>query len=158
MPAALLLCLVVGISDGDTLTTRCNTQHGLQNVKVRLAEIDAPEKAQPWGARSKQHLAQLCFGRTAQVRTQTVDRYGRSVARVSCEGVDANAEQVSSGMAWVFHRYARDHSLVAKQDAARSSRRGLWADSAPVAPWDWRSQRRSAASGSRAKFDGRALQ
>jgi hypothetical protein len=97
MPAALLLCLVIRISDGDTLTARCDTPQGLQNQKVRLTEIDAPEKAQPWGARSKQHLAQLCFGRTAQVPTQTVDRYGRSVARMSCEGVDANASRSAAG-------------------------------------------------------------
>lgn len=151
MSVALLLCLVIGISDGDTLTARCDTPQGLQNLKVRLAEIDAPEKAQPWGTRSRQHLAQLCFGRTAQVRTQAVDRYGRSVARVRCEGLDANAEQVRAGLAWVFDRYARDRSLFAEQDAARASRRGLWADSTPVAPWDWRSQRRPAASGSRAE-------
>lgn len=121
MPAALLICLVVGISDGDTLTARCDTPQGEQNLKVRLAEIDAPEKAQPWGARSRQNLAQLCFGRTAQVRTQAVDRYGRSVARVRCEGLDANAEQVRAGLAWVFDRYARDRSLFAEQDAARAS-------------------------------------
>ena len=150
MPAVLLLCLVIGISDGDTLTARCDTPQGLQNPKIRLAEIDAPEKAQPWGTRSKQHLAQLCFGRTAEVRPQAVDRYGRSVARVSCEGLDANAEQVRAGLAWVFDRYARDWKLITEQDAARASRTGLWADSAPVAPWDWRSQKRPTASGSRA--------
>lgn len=47
--AAVLLCLVIGVSDGDTITARCETPQGTQNIKVRMAEIDAPEKAQPWG-------------------------------------------------------------------------------------------------------------
>lgn len=158
MPAALLLCLVIGISDGDTLTARCDTSQGPQNLRVRLAEIDAPEKAQPWGRRSKQHLAQLCFGRAAEVRERETDRYGRSVARVNCGGIDANAEQVRAGMAWVYERYTKDRRLFVEQDAARASRRGLWADNAPVAPWDWRSQRRPTPAGRRETFDSRTLQ
>lgn len=157
MPAALLMCLVIAISDGDTLTARCDAPGGPQNLKDRLAEIDAPREGATMGARSKQ-LAQLCFGRPAEIRRQTVDRYGRSVARITCAGVDANAQQVRAGMAWVFERYAKDRSLLADQDAARASRRGLWADSGPVAPWDWRARRRSATTGSLGAFDGRVLQ
>jgi endonuclease YncB( thermonuclease family) len=40
--AAILLCIVVGIADGDTLTAGCDDQTN----KVRLAEIDVPEKGQ----------------------------------------------------------------------------------------------------------------
>lgn len=144
MPAALLLCLIVGISDGDTLTARCGSADAAQTVKVRLAEVDAPEKAQPFGERSKQALAALCFKRQARVSVQTKDRYGRSVAHVECEGVDASAEQVRAGMAWVFDRYAKDRSLYALQDEARAAGRGLWTDGAPVAPWEWRAARRQA--------------
>lgn len=142
MTVALLLCLVVGISDGDTLTARCGEAEGAQTVTVRLAEIDAPEKAQPFGQRSRQALAALCFKRQARVSVQTKDRYGRSVARVECDGVDASAEQVRAGMAWVFDRYVKDRSLYALQDEARAAGRGLWADVAPVAPWEWRAVRR----------------
>jgi endonuclease YncB( thermonuclease family) len=92
--SALLLCLVVAISDGDTLTARCGQPEAYQQVKVRLSEIDAPEKAQPYGQRSRQHLAQLCFGETAGIRAIGTDRYGRTLARVECQGKDANAEQV----------------------------------------------------------------
>lgn len=107
--AALLICLVVGISDGDTLTARCDDQ----KVKIRLAEIDAPEKAQPFGARSKQHLSDLCFDVEAEVHPQTTDRYGRTVAHVTCDGVDASAEQVRSGMAWVYDQYVLNKRLYA---------------------------------------------
>ena len=142
----VLACLIVGVSDGDTLTARCDrtTDAAAQTLKVRLAEIDAPEKAQPFGARSKAHLASLCFGRAAQVRAQTVDRYGRTVARVWCDGVDANAEQVRVGLAWAYERYLKDERLLAVQTDAREAQRGLWADVQPVPPWEWRRARRVA--------------
>ena len=142
----VLACLIVGVSDGDTLTARCDpaTNAAAQTLKVRLAEIDAPEKAQPFGARSKAHLASLCFGRAAQVRAQTVDRYGRTVARVWCDGVDANAEQVRVGLAWAYEHYLKDERLLAVQADAREAQRGLWADVQPVPPWEWRRARRVA--------------
>jgi endonuclease YncB( thermonuclease family) len=59
-----------------------------------------------------------------------------AIAAVWCGGIDANAEQVRRGMAWVFRGYVKDRSLYPLQDAARSSRIGLWADAAPVPPWE----------------------
>lgn len=116
--SALLLCLVVAISDGDTLTARCGQPGAYQQVKVRLSEIDAPERAQPFGERSRQHLAQLCHQQTASIRSIGTDRYGRTLARVECQGRDANAEQVRSGMAWVYDKYVTDRSLYALQEEA----------------------------------------
>src|SRR5215510_10587971 len=101
--SALLLCAVVGITDGDTLTARCDATSAApaQTIKVRLAEIDAPEHHQPFGTRSRQHLAELCFEQRVEVRPIAanggLDRYGRTVAHVSCNGTDANTEQVRSG-------------------------------------------------------------
>jgi endonuclease YncB( thermonuclease family) len=135
---AVLTCLVIGIADGDTLTARCEQANGAVNIKVRLAEIDAPERRQAFGTRSRQHLAELCFRKPATVRVTARDRFGRTVARVECAGTNANAEQVRAGMAWVFDRYVSDRSLSAVQDAARAAQRGLWVDPAPVAPWVWR--------------------
>lgn len=68
-------------------------------MKVRLTEIDAPEKAQAFGNRSKQSLSDLCFNKTSKLDDNGKDRYGRTLARVYCDGVDANAEQVRRGMA-----------------------------------------------------------
>jgi micrococcal nuclease len=144
MLPALLLCTVVGISDGDTLTARCLTHSMEQDAKpatykVRLAEIDAPEKGQPYGQVSKLHLATLCFAKQAEIIPKTTDRYGRIVARVVCAGTDASTTQVSTGMAWVFERYADSRSpLYAAQRNAQSQRRGLWSESTAVPPWDWR--------------------
>ena len=139
-PAVGLLCLVIGITDGDTLTARCETLAGMENMKVRLAEIDAPEKAQAFGNRSKQHLSDICFKKSATVVAKSRDRNGRTVARVACAGVDASEEQVHAGMAWVYDKYVTDRALYVVQDQARAARRGLWSDAAPVEPWEWRSR------------------
>lgn len=140
-----LPCKVVGVSDGDTITALCQ---GNEQVKVRLAEIDAPEKAQPFGAKSKQSLSDLCFGKQARIYPLGRDRYGRTIGRIYCftpgvkTEIDANAEQVRRGLAWVYDRYVTDPDLYPLQDAARAERRGLWADSAPTPPWEWRKARR----------------
>jgi endonuclease YncB( thermonuclease family) len=109
-----------------------------QQHKIRLAEIDAPEKSQPFGATSKQSLSDLCFGKEAEVIPRTVDRYKRTIALVKCAGLDANAEQVNRGMAWVYRRYAKDHGLYVLEHGAKVGKRGLWADSSPTPPWKWR--------------------
>jgi micrococcal nuclease len=90
---------VVGISDGDTITVLVG---GHQPLKVRLAEIDAPEKSQAYGQRSKQSLSNLAFGKQVRVEQQDRDRYGRVVGKVYVGSLDVNAEQVKRGMAWVY--------------------------------------------------------
>lgn len=119
----LLACIVVAIVDGDTLTARCASPAGPVTMGVRLAEIDAPEKRQAFGERSRQHLAGLCFQQSARVRPIGNDRYGRTVARVTCNGIDASVEQVRAGMAWRFARYATDPQFVSVEATAR--RQGL---------------------------------
>lgn len=142
-----LVCLrapaatVVGVTDGDTLTVLSEGRP----VKVRLANIDAPEKKQPFGARSKQSLSDLCFGREATLDSDKKDRYGRTVAVVRCGDVNANRAQVSRGMAWVYTQYNHDPSLPAVEARARASRAGLWAERSPQEPWLFRKERKSAA-------------
>ena len=110
MPAAVafVLCLVVGFTDGDTVKVRCDDQ---PQTVIRLAEIGAPEKGQAFGQHSKQHLSDVCFQTRAEVVSRTKDRYGRTVARVRCDGVDASAEQVRAGMAWAFTKYLTDPAI-----------------------------------------------
>lgn len=129
----------VGVSDGDTTTVLdiTNTQH-----KIRLAGIDAPEKSQPFGQRSKESLSALVFGRTVTVETDKVDRYRRKVGKVRTpEGMDANLEQVRRGLAWHYKDYQQEQSeadratYAAAENIARAQRQGLWVDALPVAPW-----------------------
>ncbi|WON75331.1 thermonuclease family protein [Nitrosospira sp. Is2] len=143
MLSALFFATVIGISDGDTLTV---LNENKQQVKIRLAEIDAPEARQPFGAKSKQSLSELCFGKQAQIKPRAKDRYGRTVAPVTCDGVDANAEQVNRGMAWVYRKYAKDHNLYVLQYDAKAAGRGLWSEPSPtMPPWEWRKSVRHAA-------------
>jgi len=125
---------VVGIADGDTLTV---LQDG-RPARIRLANIDAPEKRQAFGDRSKQSLSELCYGKDAVVRIISTDRYGRAVAMVSCGGIEVNRAQVERGLAWVYTRYNQDPSLPPLQVAAAAQRRGLWVDLNPVPPWEFR--------------------
>ena len=126
---------VVSVHDGDTLTVLVERRE----VKVRLTDIDAPELKQAFGTRSRQSLAELCFGKEASLDVRGRDRYKRTLAIVTCAGTEANVEQVRRGFAWTYTRFARaDSPLIAIENEARSSHRGLWADPAAVAPWDWR--------------------
>lgn len=132
---------VVSVSDGDTITVLDGSK---RQHKIRLGGIDAPEKHQPFGARSKQHLSELVFGKDVQADCVKIDRYMREICKISVNGVDANLEQIKSGMAWWYRTYAKDqlkadqtaYSLAEKE--AREARRGLWSDAESVAPWEWR--------------------
>ena len=125
---------VVAVADGDTITVLKD----LRQVKVRLTEIDAPEKKQAFGNRSKESLSDLCFGKTATLIEKSKDRYGRTLARVTCDGTDANAEQVRRGLAWAYTKYLTDPQIKVLEEEARASRLGLWRDETPVPPWEWR--------------------
>lgn len=132
---------VVAISDGDTITVLDTNR---QQHKIRLAGIDAPEKKQPFGDRSKQHLASLVFNRQITVEWKKRDRYGRTVGKVLVNGIDANLEQIKAGMAWWYEKYRKEqseadqHSYSANEQHAKARKMGLWIDAAPVAPWIWR--------------------
>ena len=143
MPAtAALLCLVIGVTDGDTLTVRCPPPD--ERVKVRIAAIDAPERGRPYSRLSRQSLVQLCHGQQAFVQARDVDRYDSIVADVRCQGKDAAQHQVASGMARVYDRYAQEgySYLYPQQDKAQSQRLGIWKK--PSAPWR---RKRTPASG-----------
>lgn len=139
MSLSVLFCLVVAISDGDTLSARCGRPGGYEQIKVRVAAIDAPELGQAYGQKSRQHLAQLCLHQRARIEPLERDRYGRTVARVHCGDVDAASEQVRTGMAWVYTRYAAGQPQLAPLERrARASGAGLWAQRRPMAPWTYR--------------------
>lgn len=92
---------------------------------MRLGEIDTPESKQPYGERAKQALSDLAFGKQARVVVETTDKYVRTVGRVYVGGVDVNAELVKQGAAWVYRQYAKDQSLFALEQEAKTAKRGL---------------------------------
>lgn len=137
---------VVGISDGDTVTVldSTNTQH-----KIRLAGIDAPEKKQAFGNRSKQNLSDLVFDKLVQVETTKKDRYGREIGKIVVNGLDANLEQIKRGFAWHYKAYQREQSAIDRtlysdsENSARAGKVGLWGDAESVPPWEFRRAKKS---------------
>ena len=141
--AATLQGKVVGVADGDTITVldANNKQH-----KIRLQGIDAPEKAQAFGQKSKQSLNQLVHNNQVTIEFQKKDKYGRTVGKVLLNGTDMCLAQIKLGMAWHYKQYAseqpkedRDIYAQAEQDA-RNQSIGLWRDKTVTPPWEFRKQ------------------
>lgn len=135
---------VIGIKDGDTFEVLYDSIP----ERVRLAEIDCPEKSQPFGKNARQYASDLCFGKLVTVTSSGKrDRYGRVVGTINtADGINVNESLINAGLAWHYTQYSKDESLTVLQDKAKSAKKGLWADKSPVAPWEWRKQHRKQAS------------
>lgn len=161
-PAALLLLLafgahadtltgrVVGVTDGDTITVLDAER---QQHKIRLGGIDAPEKAQPFGEKSKQNLSRLVFNKNVRVEWNKLDRYGRIVGKVWVQPadcptcpmtLDAGHAQITVGLAWWYRKYADEQppqdrgQYEFSEQEAKAKRVGLWQEAEPIPPWEWR--------------------
>ena len=148
--ADTLVGRVVGVADGDTVTV---LDADRQQHRIRLQGIDAPEKAQPFGERSRQTLSRMVSGKDVRVEWDRRDRFGRIVGKVwvqpaSCPDcpltLDAGHAQITLGMAWWFRRFANEQSPEDRaayefsEQEARAKRVGLWSDPEPMPPWEWR--------------------
>jgi micrococcal nuclease len=127
---------VIAVLDGDTVLML----RGNHPVKVRLADIDAPEKEQDFGAAARTALAQLVLHRQVAADSRSVDKYGRIVALLKVGTLNVNEEMVRQGMAWEYSNFHRDRHYLALQGEARQAKRGLWRQPAPLPPWQWRKQ------------------
>jgi endonuclease YncB( thermonuclease family) len=125
----------VGVTDGDTIT--CLTPEK-QQVKIRLNAIDAPERGQPFANKSKQALSDMVFGKDVTVEVLDIDKYNRTVGRITIGGLDVNHEMVTRGMAWQYVKYDQSRDLREAEQSARAARVGLWADPHATPPWEWR--------------------
>ncbi len=135
---------VVAVADGDTLTL---LDAARQQHRIRLGGIDAPEKGQPYGQRSKQHLSDLAFGKDAKADCYArLDRWGRDICVVFVDGKDIGLAQINAGFAWWDREYANQQSQQEQADyeaaekRAEETRAGLWQDADPTPPWVWRGQ------------------
>lgn len=129
--------LVTSVLDGDTIQVRQNGEY----FRIRLADIDAPEKSQPFGANSATKLRGLLGGRTVEYVGHDKDRYGRIIATVKVSGVNVNRTMACTGHAWAYRRYLRDNAVLDCEIKARRNRLGLWSYGTPTAPWVWRHNR-----------------
>jgi len=127
---------VTGIKDGDTY----NVLYNSQELTIRLAHIDCPEKKQPFSVQAKQFASALCFGREVTVKTAgKKDRYGRLIGEIILSnGTNVNKELVKNGLAWHFKKYSSSEEYAKLEVQARNLHIGLWVDTMPIAPWEWR--------------------
>jgi endonuclease YncB( thermonuclease family) len=131
----------VAVIDGDTIKVFTAEQ---QLFRIRLAFIDAPEMHQDFGYRAKEAMSAMVFGKEVELRPHTIDRYGRTVAVVYVDGIDAGLELLRQGLAWTYERYLPEASADIQasypqaEDLARAQQRGLWSDPNPIPPWVWR--------------------
>ncbi|MHC1743950.1 MAG: thermonuclease family protein [Syntrophobacteraceae bacterium] len=136
---------VVGVSDGDTITV----MHDGKGEKIRLYGVDCPESHQDYGQKAKQFTSELVFGKTVDVQPETTDRYGRTVGRVSLDGIVLNAELIKAGYAWMYRQYCARPECQdwEKLEAlARDHKLALWSMPNPVPPWEFRHNGKPAAS------------
>ncbi len=141
---------VVGVADGDTITV---LDADRQQHKIRLQGIDAPEKAQPFGQRSKENLSRLVSNKEVRVEWTKRDRYGRIVGKVWVQPsdcprcpmtLDAGHAQITVGLAWWYRKYANEQPSQDRgqyefsEQEAKAKRVGLWRETDPIAPWEWR--------------------
>lgn len=144
-PPTTLTGRVIGVTDGDTLTLLDARR---VSHKIRLAGIDAPEKAMPFGTRAKQALSTLAYRQEATASCRSTDRYGRLICAVRVDDRDAGRTMIDAGLAWHYARYARTQpaqeaaTYAQAQHRAATARIGLWRDAAPIAPWTWRANKR----------------
>ena len=156
LASAALFCLILTVSDGDTLKARCDHDGTQRQRTVRLVAIDAPERRQAYGQRARQALTRLARGKPARLLCQEKpDRYGRSLCKVmvapaSCtrepcrRTLDANLAMVTLGLAWWEPQYAREQTAQERgqyefaQIEAKAKRAGLWREPHPQPPWQWR--------------------
>ena len=122
------------VVDGDTV----HVFYQDEVYKIRLTEIDAPERDQPYGSNSTEYLKSLLKEGMVDVDISGTDRYGRKLGRLYWRGKDINRELVSAGYAWVYDQYVTDNSFYENQSKARNSKKGLWEDQNPLEPWNWR--------------------
>jgi len=136
--AATMSGVVIVVIDGDTVLFKPDHYRAASRafLKIRLADIDAPEKDQPYGEVATRELTALLLNQRAMVETVAVDAYGRTIARIQMNAVQVDTELVRRGLAWTRSRSRSE--LKEAQREARLARRGLWQDAEPVPPWTWR--------------------
>ena len=131
---------VIAVLDGDQITV----VHDRRQQKIRLNGIDSPEVQQPFGKRAKQFTADRTLGKTVTVVSVGKDRQGRTIADVFLpDGQLLSYLLMKEGLAWWYRQHALDNTVLEQLEReARKARKGLWAESNPVAPWQWRRDKR----------------
>ena len=127
---------VVGVKDGDTVVVLDSLNH---QTTLRLAEVDCPEKSQPFGTKAKQFTSDQIYRKKIKYVVTDIDRYGRSIAMIYYDNHKyLSAELIKNGLAWHYKRYSTSIELANYEIKARKEKAGLWIDINPIEPSEWR--------------------
>ncbi len=127
---------VIVVIDGDTIVVLKNNQQ----VKIRLAGIDCPEKSQPFGSNAKQALSDLIYRKEISFQIVAVDRYQRLVAHLFFNGDNINKKMLANGSCFAYRKHLEDKSFIFLEAKAQKAKLGLWAlpEEQRIKPWEWR--------------------
>ena len=130
---------VIGIKDGDTVVVLDSLNN---QITLRLAEVDCPEKSQPFGTKAKQFTSDQIYLKTIKYVVTDIDRYGRSIAMIyyDTDNKYLSAEIIKAGMGWHYKRYSTSKELALLEDNAKKNKIGLWVDNNPINPSEWRAK------------------
>lgn len=136
--AANLTPKITYFYDGDTVKIKDN----LGEYKLRLSDIDAPERNQSHGKTARRALMQLCKNADVQVYITGKDKYQRNLGKLICNNQDVSTYMVKNGHAWFYRHYSMDYTVDVMEQGARTQKLGLWKQKNPIAPWQWRQKHR----------------
>ena len=130
---------VIKVTDGDSITI---FQEG-EELRIRLAEIDAPERGQPYWRKSREALAKYVAGKEVEVVEVDIDRYERIVGQVYLGDLWVNGALVRGGFAYVYPEYATSSRLYAFEQEAKERKTGIWKlpEKERIKPWVWRKKK-----------------
>ncbi len=128
---------IVAIKDGDTVVVIDSLNN---QITLRLAEVDCPEKNQPFGTKAKQFTSDQVYLKTIKYVVTDTDRYGRSIAMIYYDSDNKylSAEIIKAGMGWHYKRYSTSKELAKFQENAKQKKIGLWIDNDPIEPSEFR--------------------
>lgn len=130
---------VVGITDGDTFKL---LENDTILHRIRVANIDCPERKQPFSKKAKEFTSNAIFNKKIKIEVLNSDRFGRLIAQVYYDSLILSAELVKNGYAWHYTKYSNDSTLIELENQARKFKRGLWQDKSAMPPWEWRKRKK----------------
>lgn len=126
--------IITHFYDGDTV----KIDDGQRQYKLRITDIDAPERNQRYGKQARRALMKLCKQADIQVTFTGIDKYQRELGYLSCNNTSVSESLIEQGYAWFNVRYSSNWALQAVENEARQAKRGLWKQKNPMPPWEWR--------------------
>ena len=130
---------VISVTDGDTIKILDEKN---KVYKIRLNDIDAPEKKQAFGNKSKENLSKYIAGENVRVEYYKLDRYKRILGTVYFKDKDINKQQIIDGYAWVYKKYSKNNEYINQERISKKHKRGLWKDEKPIEPWEYRKMKK----------------